>query len=88
MKTTINDDPTSALIARRAALAAQDAREREARLMAARRREEARFVGAEHFAATFGRLLRRQTPRPQAAPTPLQRRGDREQAEAQQRDAA
>jgi len=89
MKITIDDDATAVLIARRAALAAQDAQERETRLVAARQQEEARFVEAGRIATTFGRFLRRTTMRPQPAPTPLlQRRGDREQAAAQPRQDA
>ena len=89
-RTTTHDDPTATLVARRAALAAHDAREREARLAAAQRQEEARGVGAERVAATFGRFLRRTTVRPQSTPVPLlRRRGKRERAEPQQRrDAA
>jgi hypothetical protein len=89
MKTTIHDDPTFALVAHRAALAAQDARAREARLAAARQEEEARFIGVERVAATFGRFLRRQPTRPQTAPALLRQPNEGEQAEPiQQRDAA
>jgi len=89
MKTAIYDDPTAALAAQRAALAAEDARTREARLAAARRREEDRITEAGRVAARVGRFLRRQTPQIQAAPLPLrQRQDEREQATTRRRDAA
>lgn len=89
MHTTIHDDPTLALRAQRAALAAEDARAREARLAAARQDEEARFAGAERIAATFGRFLRRQPARPGAEPALLPRRVERAEADSsQRRDAA
>lgn len=89
MKISIDDDPTCALIACRAALAAQDARAREARLAAAQQEEEARFDGVERIAATFGRFLRRQSTRSQPTPTLLRQHDEQEQAGAvQERDAA
>lgn len=53
-------DQVAALAAHRAALAAQEARERTARLAEARRQEEARFMAANCLAAAVGRLLHRQ----------------------------
>jgi hypothetical protein len=90
MKIAINDDPILALVAQRAALAAQAALEREARLAAARQQEEARFVRAERIAATVGRFLRRPIALPEAAPVPLLQRRDRgdQEASQQRQDAA
>jgi hypothetical protein len=76
MNMMINDDAALALAARRAALATQDAREREARLAAARQQEEDRFAGMDRVAATFGRLLRRQGAQPRSRPVALPRRRD------------
>ena len=89
MKRLIDDDPIAALAAHRAALALQNARAREARLAAARRREEARITEAGRVAARVGHFLRRQATQPPAAPLPLQRgRDGREQASQRRRDAA
>ena len=78
MKSVSSDiDPMiAALAAQRAALAAQDARAREARLAAARRREESRITEAGRVATRLGRFLRRELPRTQPTPTPLLRRHD------------
>lgn len=89
MKTPIDTDPIAALAAHRAALAMRDAREREARLAAARRREEDRITEAGRVAGRVGRFLRRQGPPSPTTPLPLQQRRDgHEQATTQRRDAA
>lgn len=88
MNTPSYEDQIAALTAHRVALAAQGACERAARLAAARRQEEARFMAANRLATAFERFFQRQ--QQSAAPAPPTALCDTRATERQRerRDAA